>query len=206
MVIGGSRLTSRAGHYPHCMARAMVEAMEQQFDWETRHGSFEVKATEVAAAEDGEYDDANHYDDDGDDGDDDDEDDDDDDDDDGDDDDDDDDDDDYDDYDDGGELVEYVPVDSNSDPDLADGDGSEQLKISTSIMQAVKRLHETTGHRSPKRLAHALAIANAPPEVVLAAKRLKCRVCDERRQPKPRRPASLPVPRDLQIRSTLICW
>ena len=61
-------------------------------------------------------------------------------------------------------------------------------------MQAVKRLHESTGHRSLKRLARALAISGAPVETVVAPKALKCGVCAERRKAKPPKPASLPTP------------
>ncbi|OLQ07092.1 hypothetical protein AK812_SmicGene9563 [Symbiodinium microadriaticum] len=68
--------------------------------------------------------------------------------------------------------------------------------IPVAVRQAVRRLHENTGHRSPLRLARALVIAGAPPEAILAAKQLKCSLCDERRPPKVQRPASLPGPRD----------
>lgn len=62
---------------------------------------------------------------------------------------------------------------------------------------AIKRLHENTGHRSNQRLARALALAGAPAEAVVAAKRHKCSICQERQPPKSRRPASLPTPKDL---------
>ena len=61
--------------------------------------------------------------------------------------------------------------------------------------QAVLRLHQNTGHRSPLRLAKALAIAGACPEVIKAAKELKCETCVENRRPASHRPASLPKPR-----------
>lgn len=81
------------------------------------------------------------------------------------------------------------------------GDESEtdikKHKIPSSLKQTIKRLHENTGHRSNRRLARALAVAGAPPEAILAAKRHQCSVCDEKRQPKSRRPASLPTPRDV---------
>ena len=64
------------------------------------------------------------------------------------------------------------------------------------VRQAVRRLHENTGHRSNRRLARALVVAGAPPEVVKAARFLKCSVCAERKGPKARRPTSLPVPKD----------
>ena len=68
--------------------------------------------------------------------------------------------------------------------------------MSAAVRQAVRRLHENTGHRSPKRLARALVIASAPTEAVIAAKQLRCSVCDEKRPPKTLRPASLPAPRE----------
>ena len=61
----------------------------------------------------------------------------------------------------------------------------------------MKRLHESTGHRSNKRLARALVLAGAPREVVHAAKCHRCSLCDEKKPPKARRPASLPTPRDV---------
>ena len=48
-----------------------------------------------------------------------------------------------------------------------------------------------------RRLARALAISGAPAQAIVAAKRLKCAICDEKRQPKTRRPATLPVPKDV---------
>ena len=58
------------------------------------------------------------------------------------------------------------------------------------------QLHGNTGHRSNLRLARALAISGAPAEAVQAAKNHTCDICQERRQPKARRPASLPTPKD----------
>ena len=70
------------------------------------------------------------------------------------------------------------------------------MKISASVKDAVRKLHNNTGHRSNKRLARALAIAGAPSTAVIAAKTLQCAVCQERRAPKARRPATLPTPKD----------
>ena len=64
--------------------------------------------------------------------------------------------------------------------------------------QAVLRLHQNTGHRAPLRLAKALAIAGASPEVIRAAKEIKCDVCAENAKPPPHRPASLPRPRQFR--------
>ena len=78
-----------------------------------------------------------------------------------------------------------------------DGISQESLKVPAAIKTAVKRLHETTGHRSNRRLARALVLSGAPREVVHAAKIHRCSVCDERRAPKSRKPASLPTPKDV---------
>jgi hypothetical protein len=60
------------------------------------------------------------------------------------------------------------------------------MKISASVKDAVRKLHNNTGHRSNKRLARALAIAGAPSTAIIAAKTLQCAVCQERRAPKAR--------------------
>lgn len=95
-----------------------------------------------------------------------------------------------------GELVQYGIDDSGSDVDVNVEDESK-VEVSSKTMQAIKRLHEATGHRSTKRLARALVITGAPIAAILAAKRLKCSVCDERRRAKPRRPMSVPMPKDV---------
>ena len=99
------------------------------------------------------------------------------------------------------ESAEMQPFESESDISSVDGeeglDGEQpQLRVSSAVRNAVKRLHENTGHRSNRRLARALVIAGAPKEVVLAAKHLKCSICEKKR-PKSRRPASLPSPKDV---------
>ena len=73
----------------------------------------------------------------------------------------------------------------------------DEVVIPGAIRAAVHRLHVNTGHRSNLRLARALLICGAPREAVLAAKRLKCDVCMERKPPKARLPASLPPPREV---------
>ena len=74
--------------------------------------------------------------------------------------------------------------------------GTETLRVPGAVKTAIRRLHENTGHRSNLRLARALAISGAPPMVVHAAKVHRCSICDEKRAPKARRPASLPTPKD----------
>ena len=85
---------------------------------------------------------------------------------------------------------------SASDDDLGDIDVPAN-KIPSNIKAAVRRLHVNTGHRSRKRLARALVLCGAPAEAVMAAKTLKCDVCDEKRSPKTRRPATLPSVKDV---------
>ena len=83
-----------------------------------------------------------------------------------------------------------------SDTQAEDAGDEAQLKsdlvIPTAVRQAVRRLRVNTGHRGPQRLARALVIAGAPMEAVIAAKQLRCSLCQERRPPKVQRPASGP--------------
>ena len=85
----------------------------------------------------------------------------------------------------------------SDDDELAETPAEKNMTIPAAVKLAVKRLHENTGHRSGKRLARALTIAGAPVEAIVAAKRHRCQVCQERAPPKSRRPASLPSPKDL---------
>lgn len=158
LVFGGQKTTRRAGLYTLPMARAMVKAMEEQFEMDGQR-EVEVLVQEAMTAGDDvdvgpEAQDETAAD---------------------------------------GSAVEFIYEDSESDVEVPNED---EVKIPAAVKLAVKRIHESTGHRSNKRLARALAISGAPPEVILAAKHLKCDVCAERRQPKTRRPASLPVPKD----------
>ena len=148
-VLGGSKVTSRAGHYPGSLARAMVLGMESQFDAEGGK-SFEVNAAEAEEDQDGGDED----------------------------------------------FAGGLPGDSDSGEDEAGGEAPKDMVITAAIKQSVKRLHENTGHRSNRRLARALNIAGAPAEVVWAAKHHRCDVCQERKQPKARRPVSLPTPKE----------
>ena len=153
-VIGGSKITARAGHYPGQLAKTMVLAMEEEFERQ-----FSPKPKEALSVEDGGGDEIS-----------------------------------------GDEEERQAPgVDapSSSEDGQPDGLGLEKAAISPAVKQAIKRLHENTGHRSNKRLARALALTGAPQEVVKAARLHKCSVCQETRAPKARRPASLPTPRDV---------
>ena len=153
-VIGGAKITARAGHYPVPLARALVSGMEDEFHKQFNHKPLH----ETMAAEGGEGEEVlSGEEDDGD-------------------------------YD--------VPDDPNLSSEDEYGKDDKNLKISPVIRQAVRRLHENTGHRSNRRLARALVVAGAPPKVVKAARCLKCSVCEERKGPKTRRPASLPVPKN----------
>ena len=86
--------------------------------------------------------------------------------------------------------------------DLGDQSESEEElatpfvgEITPAVRAAVKRVHEATGHRPPKRLARALQLSGVPPSAVQAPRELKCDVRLERVRPKSRRVASLPAPR-----------
>ena len=149
-VIGGSKITSRAGHYPVALAKAIVRGLEKQFHVD--HG----RCREVLAVDGAEEERS----------------------------------------DDGGDSV-MDPFNSESEISSMDDEGSPETKIPSAIRLAVKRLHENTGHRSNRRLARALVLSGAPKEVVLAAKSLKCSICDEKKRPKSRRPTSLPTPKDV---------
>lgn len=92
------------------------------------------------------------------------------------------------------EPVEVVQSDGESEDELIVD--KSNIKIPAAVRQAVHKLHVNTGHRSVKRLARALVICGAPTEAVIAAKQLDCSVCKERRQPRVRPAATLPVPRD----------
>lgn len=77
----------------------------------------------------------------------------------------------------------------------------KQIQVTKAVKQAVYRLHENTGHRSGRRLARALLVCGAPKEAVIAAKTLKCSICDAQRAPRPQRPASLPRTTQLGARA-----
>jgi hypothetical protein len=98
-----------------------------------------------------------------------------------------------------GEAHEDV-ADPSELPLLEDDFGAEDdlpvedaARPTSAQRQAVLRLHQNTGHRASCRLAKALAIAS--PEVIRAAKEIKCNVYVENAKPPPHRPASLPRPR-----------
>ena len=84
-----------------------------------------------------------------------------------------------------------------SDEEFAVSPDEKKLVIPGSVKATIRPLHENTGHRSNTRLARALTLAGAPLEAIVAAKRHQCAVCQERKPPKVRRPASLPTPKDL---------
>ena len=73
--------------------------------------------------------------------------------------------------------------------------------------QAVMRLHQNTGHRDPRRLAKALLVAGATPAVVRAARELRCDICLENKRPRSHRPSTLPKARHFgdQVHMDLFC-
>ena len=97
--------------------------------------------------------------------------------------------------DDGGGLDFHM--EASDDEEVLNDGADAKLSILKGVRQAVQRLHVNTGHRSPARLARALLVCGASMEAVLAAKQLKCNVCQDRRQPRTRKPATLPAPRDV---------
>ena len=156
LVIGGVKVTERAGHYPRELAKALVSGMEGEFNNQFVIKGQKKKPHDALAAEDGEAEGEVVSD--------------------------------------GSSQAEEVRSDSSDDGFAKE---EKEAKIPAVVRQAVRRLHENTGHRSNKRLARALVLAGAPNEVVRAARSLKCSICDEKRAPKARRPASLPVPKDV---------
>ena len=152
-VIGGAKVTARAGIYPRALACALVKGIEKQFEADFK--SNEVLA--LQAGEDEEEELAFE----------------------------------------GGELAPRHDDDEGSDVEDGQQPDGKPLTVPAGVRAAVLRLHQNTGHRSGKRLARALAIAGAPSEAILAAKQLQCSVCKEHQAPKVRRPASLPLPKDM---------
>ena len=148
-VIGGAKVTSRAGHYPIALARAFVKGMERQFHVD------HAQSREVLAV-DGQEVEAEDLD------------------------------------------IAVDPAQSESDISSVEGEADEkEVRIPAAVRTAVKRLHENTGHRSKRRLCRALVLSGAPKEVILAAKHLRCSLCDEKQRPKSRRPTALPTPKDV---------
>ncbi len=148
-VLGGTKVTARAGHYPSQLARAMVIGLESQFEAEGKK-SYEVNAAETEDPGDGFEEDFDNE----------------------------------------------VPGEVSD----SDGEGpateAKGMIVSGAIKHAVKRLHENTGHRSNRRLARALTLSGAAPEVIWAAKHHQCDICKEKKGPKSRKPVSLPIPRE----------
>ena len=97
----------------------------------------------------------------------------------------------------GGDGALALRPEPEDDEDLEELGEDKKMVIPAGVKLAIKRLHENTGHRSAARLARALAISGAPPEAIVAAKRHRCAVCEEKAAPRTRRPMSLPVPKDM---------
>jgi len=96
-------------------------------------------------------------------------------------------------------LVDCIERPAGEDEsELSEEEEKARIKASAGLKAAIKRLHDNTGHRSNLRLARAYTVATsgAPAEAIHAAKHHKCEICHEKRQPKARRPASWPTPKD----------
>ena len=98
----------------------------------------------------------------------------------------------------GTEGAEELPLEPFPEEDFDEVDDMplpEAGEPTRAQRQAVQRLHVNTGHRSPLRLAKALMLAGASPEVIKAAKEIRCETCHETQRPKSHMTASLPKPR-----------
>ena len=103
---------------------------------------------------------------------------------------------------------------SDSESELSDveeqtAEDDTEEPPSKELLRALMNMHVNTGHKSLKRLARALVIAGAPRSTVRAVKRLKCSVCQERRNRGTRRPATLPKARYFgdRVHIDLVkCW
>ena len=176
-VIGGRRVTEKAGHYPQRLAETLVEGVEREFNklYDTIWYD-EMLVTERRRDEDEDNDDQEGEESDG-----------------------------YE-QSDPPDPGDQPPQDGNAgdgglhrdpegrdpedelvdDVEVPDGEPSVQDK------RMALHLHSVTGHRPPLRLARALVMTGGDPMLVKAAKTVKCEVCAENKAVKTRRPASLP--------------
>ena len=116
-MIGGHRVTARAGIYPKPLARALVRGLERQFDMD-----FAVKEVKAVSVDDDAEEELAFE---------------------------------------GTGFQHLHGDDDGSDVDVAEEKDGKDVVIPAGVRAAVLRLHQTTGHRSGKRLARALAIAGA---------------------------------------------
>ncbi|CAE7480578.1 GIP [Symbiodinium sp. CCMP2592] len=70
---------------------------------------------------------------------------------------------------------------------------SEGKKIPAPVQSSLKRLHQNLGHPTAEDLGRHLRLAGSSPEVVEAAKRLRCQVCDRHHRGKSAKPSSMPT-------------
>ena len=187
-VLGGHEVTSKAGHYPKALAKAIVDGLQEEARLGQLRNEANVAEGEENEEEDGSDDEAEGDEESGD----------------------------EDPENPRGDPHVRAPGDGGNPPlqpgrargddqrgaprdDLDEDDTIEEArgaqKPSREQRMAVMRLHCNTGHRDPKRLARALIMAGAAPEVVRAARELRCEVCHENQRPKAHRPASLPQAR-----------
>ena len=163
-VIGGRRVTEKAGHYPQRLAETLVEGVEREFNklYDTIWYD-EMLVTERRRDEDEDNDDQEGEESDG-----------------------------YE-QSDPPDPGDQPPQDGNAgdgglhrdpegrdpedelvdDVEVPDGEPSVQDK------RMALHLHSVTGHRPPLRLARALVMTGADPMLVKAAKTVKCEVCAE---------------------------
>eukprot|EP00969_Alexandrium_andersonii_P161128 7120623-Alexandrium_andersonii.AAC.1 len=63
---------------------------------------------------------------------------------------------------------------ADSDDDAARRDAGSSKPVAPELWKQIRKLREQTGHRPPRMLARALAIAGAPAETARAAKLFRC--------------------------------
>ena len=66
-------------------------------------------------------------------------------------------------------------------------------KIPAAVQSSLRRLHQNLAHPGREDLVRHLRLAGSAPEVLEAAKRLRCQVCDRHHRGKSARPSSLPT-------------
>ena len=162
-VIGGKRVTEPAGHYPPELAKALVRAIEREFDNLVEEVNVALNDPEDEDHEDGdseaddEGEDNPDFDDDG-----------------------------------LGGGLHGTPEGQNPQDELVDDvDVSQGGEPSQGERRLAAHLHATTGHRPVLRLARALVLTGAEPSLIKAVKQHKCEVCKELQPTKTRRPATI---------------
>ena len=179
-VIGGRRVTEKAGHYPPALAEAMLGGIEEE--WNNMYHEANVVGDsddgyepgtprEDDPTDDEDFSEEDDGDDPGD--------------------------------QDGGperqQLRQFLSGGPHAGPEgqdpleeLEDDIPEAEGQPTAADRRMALHLHNVTGHRPPLRLARALVMTGADPMLIKAAKQLRCSMCQEMSSTKTRRPASLP--------------